>query len=201
MSESSQQPPGRGKTSTSTTGSSQKLDWRHSRASRCPDKIISHFQQIEAALAQALEGTGLASYLLSIPGIGVITAAGFLAEVGDLSHYEHWRQLQKLAGLNLVEDSSGQKKGARVISKRGRRGLRNLLYQASLVLVAKNKEFRALYHYLLTRPENPLRKKQVLVAISLKLLRVMFTLGWERRLYDPQKALGNYRLGQLQQAA
>jgi len=40
----------------------------------------------------------------------VITAAGFLAEVGDLSRYEHWRQLQKLAGLNLVEDSSGEKK-------------------------------------------------------------------------------------------
>jgi len=100
-----------------------------------------------------------------------------------------------------VEDSSGQKKGARVISKRGRRGLRNLLYQASLVLVAKNKEFKALYHYLLTRPENPLRKKQALIAISMKLLRVMFTLGQERRLYDPQKALGDYRLGQLQQAA
>jgi len=161
----------------------------------------NQLQRIEAALAQALEATGLASYLLSIPGIGVITAAGFLAEVGDLSRYEHWRQLQKLAGLNLVEDSSGQKKGARTISKRGRRGLRNLLYQASLILVAKNKEFRALYHYMLTRPENPLRKKQALVVISLKLLRVMFTLGREKRLYDPQKALGNYRLGQLQQAA
>jgi len=161
----------------------------------------SQLQQIETALAQALEGTGLASYLLSIPGIGVITAAGFLAEVGDLSHYEHWRQLQKLAGLNLVENSSGQKKGARTISKRGRRGLRNLLYQASLALVAKNKEFKALYCYLLTRPENPLRKKQALIAISMKILRVMFTLGREKQLYDPQKALGNYRLGQLQQAA
>lgn len=147
----------------------------------------SQLQRIEAALAQALEATGLAPYLLSIPGIGVIAV---LAEVGDLSHYGHWRQLQKLAGLNLVEDSSGQRKGARTISKRGRRGLRNLLYQASLILVAKNKEFKRVYHYLLTRPENPLRKKQALIAISLKLLRVMFTLGREKRLYDPRKPWG-----------
>lgn len=161
----------------------------------------NQLQRIEAALAEALEATGLAPYLLSIPGIGVITAAGFLAEVGDLGRYQHWRQLQKLAGLNLVEESSGQKKGTRTISKRGRCGLRNLLYQASLVLVAKNKEFKALYHYLLTRSENPLHKKQALIAVSLKLLRVMFTLGRKKRFYDPQKALGNYRMAQLQQAA
>lgn len=48
---------------------------------------------------------------------------------------------------------------------------------------------------------NPLRKKQALVAISLKLLRVVFTLGQEKRYYDPQRVLGDYRRAQLQQAA
>jgi len=58
-----------------------------------------------------------------------------------------------------------------------------------------------LYRYLLTRRENPLRKKQALVTISLKLLRMMITLGQEKRRYDPQKVLGDYRTAQLQQAA
>ena len=165
------------------------------------DFLHTQLERVEAALAQALEDTGLAPYLLSIPGIGIITAAGFLAEVGDPSQYQHWRQLRKLAGLNLVEESSGKKQGARAISKRGRPGLRSLLYQASFSLVAKNKEFRALYHHLLTRPENPLRKKQALVAISTKILRVMFTLVKEKRYYAAQKALGSYRAAQLQQVA
>lgn len=165
-------------------------------------RLASHqLERIEAAMGKALETTGLAPYLLSIPGIGIVTAAGFLAEVGDPAEYQDWRQLQKLAGLNLVEQSSGEKKGARTISKRGRPGLRSLLYKASLTLVAKNKEFKGLYRYLLTRSENPLSKKQALVAISLKLLRVMFTLGREKRSYDQTKVLGSYRQTQLQQAA
>lgn len=98
--------------------------------------------QTEAAMADALALTGLADNLLSIKGVGMVTAAGFLGEVGDPTRYEDWRQIRKLAGLNLTENSSGSRKGKTGISKRGRPGLRNLLYQASLALVAKNPQLR-----------------------------------------------------------
>lgn len=150
-------------------------------------------------MGKYLNQTGLGKYLLSIPGIGVVSAAGFLAEIGDPARYQHWRQIQKLSGYNLVEQSSGDKEGQRSISKRGRPGLRSILYQASLVLVAKNKEFKALYKYFLTRPANPLKK--ALVAIALKLLRVMFTMVKKKVEYDPAKVLGIYRSRQLGQAA
>ncbi|MBA4601567.1 IS110 family transposase [Thermoactinomyces sp. AMNI-1] len=42
--------------------------------------------------------------MLTIPGVGFITVAGFLSEVGDLQRYEHSRQIQKLAGLSLKEN-------------------------------------------------------------------------------------------------
>ncbi|MGQ9825657.1 MAG: IS110 family transposase, partial [Desulfotomaculales bacterium] len=142
--------------------------------------------QTEAAMADTLALTGLADYILSIKGVGIVTAAGFLGEVGDLTRYEDWRQIRKLAGFNLTENSSGSRKGKTGISKRGRPGLRNLLYQASLTLVAKNPQFKALYQHLRTRRENPLKGKQALVVIACKLLRVMFTLAKENRLYDPE---------------
>ena len=91
--------------------------------------------------------------------------------------------------------------GSKKISKRGRPGLRNVLYLASLVLVAKNAEFKALYNYFKTRAENPLKKKQALIAISMKLIRVIFALVKNRTLYDPAKVFGEYRAAQLQQAA
>jgi len=49
--------------------------------------------------------------MLEITGIGRDTVAGFFAEVGDLSEYNHSRQITKLAGLSLKENTSGKHKG------------------------------------------------------------------------------------------
>jgi len=84
------------------------------------------------------------SQILKIKGIGMVLA-GFMAVVGDISRFEHPRQIQKLAGLNLKENSSGKHKGKTTISKRGRKRLRAILFQGVLPLVATNKEFKELH--------------------------------------------------------
>jgi len=66
-----------------------------------------------------LSQTQYLKYLLSIPGVGIVIAAGFSGEVGDISKYSNSKELIKLSGLNLVEISSGEKKGAKKLSKRG----------------------------------------------------------------------------------
>ena len=81
--------------------------------------------------------------MLAIKGIGVITVAGFLAEVGDVRRFESPRQIQKLAGLSLRENSSGKHKGQTTISKRGRSKLRAVLFNAAIPLIAKNPEFKS----------------------------------------------------------
>jgi len=154
---------------------------------------------IEKTMEELLKKIDITKYLLSIPGIGVITVAGFLAEVGDIANYTHFKQIQKLAGLNIAENQSGKHKGRAKITKRGRPELRNILYRASLVLVAKNKEFKALYEYFQKRSQNPLKSKQALIAISVKLIRVMFTLAKKRENYDSAKVLGEYRIKQIKQ--
>ena len=125
--------------------------------------------------------------MLTIPGVGLITVAGFLAEVGDLSHYKHPRQIQKLAGLNLKENSSGKHKGQTRITKRGRPRLRALLFRCILPLVAKNEDFKALHREYTTRSVNPLKKKQSLVALCCKLIRILFALGRKNESYDSSK--------------
>lgn len=139
--------------------------------------------------------------MMSIPCIGIITVAGFLAEVGDLSRYDHSQQIVRHAGLSLCEDSSGLRKGETVITKRGRCRLRALLFRAALISVAKNPEFRALHLYFTTRKENPLKKKQSMIAICNKLIRVLFELGRKKKAYDASKVLGSHREAQLQIAA
>ncbi len=139
--------------------------------------------------------------MLSIPGVGITTVAGFLAEVGDLSKYDHAQQIIRLAGLNLTENSSGIRKGQTGISKRGRSRLRGLLFRCILPMVAKNPEFKALHKHFTTRSQNPLKKKQSLIALCCKLIRVLFTLGTKQKEYNANDVLGPVRLAQIQQNA
>jgi len=47
--------------------------------------------------------------ILKIKGLGLITAAGFIAEVGDITRFEHPKQVQKLGGLSLKERKTQRK--------------------------------------------------------------------------------------------
>lgn len=56
-------------------------------------------------------------------------------------------------------------------------------------LVAKNREFKALHTHFTTRLINPLHKKQSLIALCCKLIRILFVLGRKQTPYDPAKLL------------
>ena len=66
--------------------------------------------------------------ILSLKGIGEITAAGLIGEVGDFAKFKTISEITKLAGLDLFEVSSGKHKGQQHISKRGRPLMRKLLF-------------------------------------------------------------------------
>jgi len=135
--------------------------------------------------------------LLEIKGVGVITAAGFIAEIGDVSRFNHPKQIQKLAGLSLKENSSGKHKGETTICKRGRRRLRYYLTFGMMPLLSKNEEFRALHEYYTTRKDRPLKKMQSLVALSNKLIRIFYVILTKKTAYDPQKMINDIRRPQI----
>ncbi|WP_338206315.1 IS110 family transposase, partial [Parageobacillus thermoglucosidasius] len=89
-----------------------------------------------------------------VPGLGDATIVELLSEIGSFSHYQDPRQLLKLAGLTLREHSSGQHKGQKRISKRGRKRLRALLFRAMMPMIRHNEAFRQLHDYYTTRPDN-----------------------------------------------
>ncbi|MFX4300777.1 IS110 family transposase [Alicyclobacillus tolerans] len=165
------------------------------------DMFTRQRDEIMAQVEQLLNQIPGTDEMLSVPGMGVTTLAGFLAEVGDLQGYDHGQQIIRLAGLNLKENSSGKRKGKTGISKRGRSRLRALLFRAILPMVATNPEFKALHHYYTTRTCNPLKKKQSLIALCGKLIRVLHTLGTKQVPYNSEDLLGPLRKSQLQMAA
>lgn len=138
--------------------------------------------------------------MLEIKGIGMVTAAGFIAEVGDISKYNSPKQIQKLAGLGLTENSSGKHKGQSKISKRGRKRLRTLLFQVVMPLIGKIEEFKELHNYYTTRRNNPLKKKQSIVALSCKLIRIFYVILKKGIKYDAKKLVKDIKRPELQAA-
>lgn len=149
--------------------------------------------KIEQAMETALLQTGYAKQMLAIKGIGIVTAATFLGEIGDPLRFDSPRQIARYAGYNLVEDSSGQSKSGTCISKRGRKQLRGVLYQMAFTMVGKNAEMKELYLYLTMRSNNPLKKKQALVVVSKKIITVIYSLLKKQEQYQPERVFGAVR--------
>lgn len=158
-------------------------------------------EELEEKMSATLLQTDYAQYLLGIKGIGVVSLAACLGELGDPTRFDNPRQMARMAGYNLIEDSSGKNKSGTKISKRGRKNLRSVLYQMSLVMVSTNDEMKRLYQYLKTREKDPLKKLQALVVVSKKILTIIHTLAKKKEQYNPDKVFGYIRKEQLGMAA
>lgn len=130
-----------------------------------------------------------AKEVLEIKGMGIVSAASIISEIGDISRFEDARQIQKYAGLSLIENSSGKHKGQTTISKRGRKRLRAVLFRVIMPMVAKNPEFKVLHLYYTTRKDNPLKKKQSLISLCCKLIRIIFAILTKKVAYDGSKLM------------
>lgn len=160
--------------------------------------LQNHYESVIAMIEElAIQVPGV-SQMLKIKGVGIITAAGFVAEVGDIARFDHPKQIQKLAGLNLKENSSGKHEGVTKITKRGRKRLRCLLFQCMIPLIAKNQEFKEIHKYYITRTGNPLKKRQSMILLCCKLIRIFFALMKKGIVYNPQKVLDDIKRPSLQ---
>lgn len=139
--------------------------------------------------------------LLEIKGVGIATVTAFVAEVGDIKRFKSAKQVQKYAGLSLIENSSGKHNSSTKISKRGRSRLRAILFRAAMPLIGKNEEFSEIYKYYITRTNSPLKKMQAVIAICCKLIRIFFTILTKGIEYSGKKLLLDIRRPTLEQVA
>jgi transposase len=135
---------------------------------------------LEKQMDHYLDQIPYAYSILSIKGVGPITVAGLIGEVGDFKKFNTISEMMKLAGLDLFEVSSGKHSGKRRISKRGRSLIRKLLYFAAINVVKSHGIMHERYQAMLARG---MPKMKALVAISRKLLGLIFALARDNTLY------------------
>ncbi len=123
---------------------------------------------------------------MTIPGIGYITAASILGEIGDINHFPNPDHLTSFAGLDLEIYESGKYKATNLsISKKGSRYLRNALFQVSRVIWQNDKQFKDYYD----KKKAEGKKYLVIVGhIEKKLIRVIYSVLKNNKDYIcPQK--------------
>ena len=139
-------------------------------------------QQVDQVVAQLM--AQVPQHLTTIPGVGPVTAAAILAEIGDVKRFETVEKLVAYAGIDASVYQTGEFEATqRHMSKRGSPYLRHALWQAAFMATQHNAELKAYYE----------RKRQegkhhgtALGAVCRKLLARIYVVLKEQRPYRVQ---------------
>ena len=142
---------------------------------KCDDELI---EAVGIYLNEDLE------ILTSIPGIGKLTAAQFLAEIGDINRFETVKQLTAYAGTDPGISQSGNSLVQKKISKRGNASVRRIGFLIALHLISMKGIFRDYYDKKIRENMNG---KKAVIAVFNKFLRCVFAM-----LKNKKKFLFNY---------
>lgn len=155
--------------------------------------LLKQIEEIDDYVTKICNQLDETKKIMQIKGVGLVTASGIVAELGDIRQYKNPKQIIKMAGLSLIENSSGKKNGQTLISRRGREYLRRLLYQGMLGMIRINTAFREMYIYYTTRRKNQLTGKQAIIALCRKLLRIIHAIILKDVDYDEKKMMSEIR--------
>ena len=123
--------------------------------------------------------------LTSVPGIGPVFSAGIIAEVGDIHRFAGQASLAKYAGLAWTENKSGMFEGQNTrLIRSGNRFLKYYLCEAAYSLVRCDTEYKRFYD-LKFKEANKYQHKRALALTARKLVRLIFRLLKDNRLYRP----------------
>ncbi|WP_425489705.1 transposase [Diaphorobacter ruginosibacter] len=142
--------------------------------------------QLEQQAQDLLANDADYNNLMSLPGVGPITALTILAEAGNLRRFGHHRQFLKFCGFDLAKSQSGVHRGREQLSKRGNARLRLAFWLAAVEAIRiRENSFREKYdRYVSCNPKDPDLKRKALKAVAAKMARMAY--GIIKKLKSPR---------------
>jgi len=147
------------------------------------EQIRQTKKAIQDHINQHKELQRMQNLLITIPGIGQLTAAKLLGEIRNVLDFQNARQLAAYAGLtprNMLSGTSVHKKSR--LSKTGNANLRKALYMPAIVAIKHNPIVKSFCAKL---AENGLHPMEVVCAAMRKLLHLAFGILKTGRPFDP----------------
>lgn len=159
--------------------------------------LEARIAQLERELTEIARHSPACTTLLSIPGIGLLTATALVAATsGDVSHFQDARHFASWFGLTPREFSSGNSRYLGRISKKGDRYLRMLLthgarsvLRAAKVAEGAGKEVCGVRRWAL-QVQGRTNHNKAACALANKLARICYATLRDKTAFDENSRLG-----------
>lgn len=150
------------------------------------DQLVSLTQQIntmETQMRRRCRENKNAARLLTVPGVGPITASAILAGVPHIRGFRSGRDFAAWLGLVPRQNSSGGKDRLGRISKMGDRTIRRLLFTGALSVIRWSRQKEAFEQSWIGRliARKPL--KLAAVALANKMARIIWAILTREEIY------------------
>ncbi|MEN1891271.1 IS110 family transposase [Streptomyces mirabilis] len=142
--------------------------------------LDQRIKDIDRQIRETFRTDDRAEIIESLPGIGPILGAEFVAIVGDLSAYANAGRLASHAGLAPVPRDSGRRTGNYHRPKRYNRRLRHVMYLSAQTAMTRPGPSRD--YYLKKRAEG-LRHTQALLSLARRRVDVLWAMLRDKRMF------------------
>lgn len=144
---------------------------------------------LDKAIKELASGDADVRLLMTVPGVGVITALSFKVTIGDPVRFQDSRQVGAYLGLTPKQYSSGEMHKQGSISKSGNTAMRSLLVEAGIVMLTRTKSWCKPKAWALKLSRKKGTKKAA-VALGRKLAVIMHRMLITREIFhmgSPEK--------------
>ncbi|CCA92476.1 IS110 family transposase [Novosphingobium sp. PP1Y] len=151
--------------------------------------ILAQIRALDTKVRSTARSNATVRHLMTVPGVGVVTALGFVATIDDPARFRRSSSAGAYLGLTPRIYASGETMKAGRISRRGDDFLRRSLYEAANALLTRIDRFSALKSWgLRIAKRGGFKKAKVAVARKLAtILHAMWTTGEEFRWSSAEK--------------
>ena len=151
---------------------------------------IRRYCQNDPELSQCMK------YLMTLPGIGWITASQLLARIGDWRELNNIRQLGGFLGLVPTEHSTGERTDRGSITRTGDERLRSKLIQASWSAIRQDGELREFFRTVYRKHPREIASRVAIVAVARKLSVRIAVVLMKQRPYEVRQKVHSAPLTQ-----
>ena len=154
--------------------SAEKILYLEKRDKALTKALVDHEKNVHEKEMEILQ---------SIPGVGEISAAHFMAEVEDISRFATYQKLIAYMGTDPSIYQSGESCSKGHITKHGNRSLRKYVYIMAQRAIIYSEFFRAYYD---KKKNEGFSHRKAMVAVMNKLTKIIFTLLTRGEMYKEE---------------
>lgn len=151
--------------------------WVLERHLREIDRLTEELKIVEKRLAEITHDSPFVQFLLSQHGIGLVTAATLLAELGQVSRFRNAKQMSRFCGVTPRNASSGSRQADAGLVKASNPELRRILIEAAQRLINHDERWHEFKEQMRERG-----KPHCLIVAAI-------ANRWLRKMYHPLKAV------------